>query len=407
MTKEVAKLVETEIAERSAQEASIGDRPDSSKICANCGSTLNGQFCHSCGQSSKSMIKFFGDVAKELLDDALGYDSRLKHSIFPLLFKPGRITLDYIKGKRFHYVLPFKLYLITSVLFILLIKNVVNTDIIKFSGDSDNVSTQQNSAVLEGNYVQAIEELEGLKKPTNNTDEAQIKEAFTNEVSLVKGTDAIFISEQVSNEIVKDFDDEVKIKSDFNFCGEDQSVIIKWDNTAKRFDGLDALDDGICKMFMKTINPKLKGWFESPQQLIDAIIELLPYMMFIILPIFAIFLKVFYVFSKRYYTEHLVFLLHNHSFIFMIIMLQIIFDSFEEQLRPIKHWSAQATESTLSFFSLILGVWMLVYVFLAMKRFYRQGWGATIFKTIFLGCIYVVMLSIGFVMALAVGAYKA
>jgi hypothetical protein len=101
------------------------------ELCSNCGSALGGEFCHTCGQSSKSMIKFFGEVMVELLDDTLGYDSRLKNSIFLLLFRPGRITLDYIRGKRFHYVLPFKLYLITSVLFILLIKNVIDTEQLK------------------------------------------------------------------------------------------------------------------------------------------------------------------------------------------------------------------------------------------------------------------------------------
>ena len=103
-------------------EEKLGEGSTSERdLCANCGASLGGQFCHSCGQSSKSMIKFFGEVIKELLDDTLGYDSRLKHSLLPLFFKPGRLTLDYVKGKRFHYVLPFKLYLITSVLFILLV----------------------------------------------------------------------------------------------------------------------------------------------------------------------------------------------------------------------------------------------------------------------------------------------
>ena len=386
MNKDLATIDNSDLNEQSSSDVLAEKSNHMFSACANCGVDLNGKFCHSCGQSSNSMIKFFGDVAKDLLDDAFGYDSRLKHSIFPLLFKPGRITLDYVKGKRFHYVLPFKLYLITSVLFILLIKNVIDTDNIKLTEIDGQQLSPDVSLEIKKDVDNALSEL-------NDTEHAQLANKISQQISQNTG-DVQEIPES-------------RYLGQFNLCGEEQSVKTQWDNELKQFHNLEKMQEGLCKTFITVVNPKLKGWIENPKHLINSIIELLPYMMFVMLPIFAIFLKVFYIFSKRFYTEHLVFLLHNHSFVFMLLMIQISFDYFEDKLIGIQHWSAQLTESLLSLISLILSFWLVIYVFIAMKRFYRQGWGLTVLKATSLGFVYMMMLSFGFVLALAIGAYKA
>lgn len=379
-------------------------------VCANCEQELAGQFCHSCGQSSKSMIKFFGEVIKELLDDTLGYDSRLKHSLFPLFFKPGRLTLDYVKGKRFHYVLPFKLYLITSVLFILLVKNSTDTENFKINDVVKNEVSQEISKDVEQEINQVIDEVNmanaaqgkkiidfhlGENKQEDTDNSIEESKAETDEKNPAENTEIESVSEESKND------------NTFTIGTGDDDVNLDWNEETQQLDGIEDLEEGLIKTFATRINPKLKSWKNDLEPLVESIIETLPYMMFVILPIFAIFLKVFYAFSKRYYTEHLVFLLHNHSFIYMLMMVQIGLDLGDDKLRPIDNWTAQTTAGLFELVSVLLSLWMFVYVFLAMKRFYRQGWGATIFKTITLGFIYLMMLSFGFVVSIALGAYQA
>ncbi len=112
-------------------------------LCTNCGTHLSGKYCHACGQPSRSIIKFFGQVVIDVLDDVIGYDSRLKHTIVPLLFKPGKITNDYICGKVFHYVLPVRLYLILSVICILMVQAI--TDPTKMITDEVTISADAQS----------------------------------------------------------------------------------------------------------------------------------------------------------------------------------------------------------------------------------------------------------------------
>jgi uncharacterized protein DUF3667 len=374
------------------------------EYCSNCGIQLAGMYCHKCGQSSKSMIKFFGEVVKELLDDTIGYDSRIKHSILPLLFKPGRITLDYIKGKRFYYVLPFRLYLITSLILILLVKAAANTDDLKFDNLVKVKGDQTASQELQDEINQELNlELGELNKALN-----QKKKSRLNEQPLVQqqsnSEEQQELENDSDNQQVSDQDiEEQNIKEQ----DDSDSINLDWNSETLQLDGIEDIEESWFKTFLEVINPKLKNWKEDPGPLVDSFFEALPYMMFLILPIFAIFLKVFYAFSKRYYIEHLVFLLHNHAFMYMVMMLDLITEYAADKLRVLDNSFASSIATGLEFLAGLLFYWMFIYVLLAMKRFYHQGWAATIFKTILLAFIYFIMIGIGFMMTLAYGAYQA
>jgi hypothetical protein len=344
------------------------------------------------------MIKFFGEVIKELLDDALGYDSRFKHSLSPLFFKPGRLTLDYVKGKRFHYVLPFKLYLITSVLLILLLKNTAATDIITLSDRDDNPTQQEISEEVREEINQAFNVIEINEGKTIANNEA---------VNATGESKEITVDENVHSVTEEESEPARAKNKSFTIGVGEKDIDLKWDDETKQLNGIEEIENEFLRDFFTKINPKLKFWMEDPEPLIESVIETLPYMMFIILPIFGLFLKGFYAFSKRYYTEHLVFLLHNHSFIYMLMMVQIGLDIGNQKLLPMDYWVAQSTAGFFDFLSSSLNIWMVIYVFLAMKRFYRQSWKATILKTVTLGFLYFVMLAVGFVVTMAFGAYQA
>ena len=422
--------------------------------CANCGTRLNGQFCHDCGQSSRSMIKFFGSVVRELLDDALGYDSRAKHSLLPLMFKPGRLTLDYVKGRRFYYVMPFRLYLMASILLILLIKGVANTDELKFENIvekssqqeiSEEISKEVNGILQEIGQAdseaklsdpEAIQELKDklseagisdsmakqiLAKTTEQNDQILTPDDTVKQVAELKEDENI----EAVNELDKTADEQLRAEQD-NVIPEEDNVMseeedpdltigvggeddikLNWDNDRQQLSGVEEMEESWLKNFLEVINPKLKSWKDNPGPLIDELFEVLPYMMFIILPVFAVFLKLFYAFSRRYYTEHLIFLLLNHSFCYLLLMMIILLDLSEDLLKPIEHGLAQFGAIASGVTASLLNLWMFVYVFLAMKRFYRQGWFFTIVKTLSLGFIYMVMIVIGFIVSLGFGAYQA
>ena len=82
-----------------------------SPACLNCGTELAGPFCHFCGQPDRNFLRFFPVLLREFLEDFLDLDSRFARTMKPLLFHPGRLTRDYLEGRRFRYTPPMRLYL--------------------------------------------------------------------------------------------------------------------------------------------------------------------------------------------------------------------------------------------------------------------------------------------------------
>jgi hypothetical protein len=108
------------IPRRSLPAYDAGHHMMPSTTCANCNALLSGPYCSSCGQRADtqphSLRHFLGEAA-ELLTHA---DSRVWATLWPLLARPGFLTREYFSGRRARYLQPFRLYLITSVLFFVL-----------------------------------------------------------------------------------------------------------------------------------------------------------------------------------------------------------------------------------------------------------------------------------------------
>lgn len=361
--------------------------PDAS--CDNCGTSLNGPYCHACGQSSRSMIKFFGLLFREILDDVIGYDSRLKHTIFPLLFKPGQITNDYIKGRRFFYVLPLRLYLISSLLFILLLK--VTTDPTKL------LESQQKAENAPATQVQPT--------PTDKEEADRLSvEAPQVKLPSLEFSQSTNEADTSQNNLQDSKQDEKpQVQSEEN--SEDQDFGINISDEGIQFQGEEFKQEGFIKEFAQEIEKKWQGWKADPKPLVKQVIELLPYMMFVLLPIFALFLKIFYLFSKRFYIEHLIFLLHNHCFIYVALMLKMGLDYLDGVLSVSNNWLASSVGNLAGLLSVLFGWWMILYVFLSLRKVFQQSWMMTISKGVLLGVIYFALISIGFIVTLLAGAY--
>jgi len=111
------------------------------------------------------------------------------------------------------------------------------------------------------------------------------------------------------------------------------------------------------------------------------VVENIPLMMIIMLPLLAFYLKLFYIFSKRLYIEHLVFTFHFQSFNYLLLGLVLL-------LTNIKGISDDTIESIASWSVLI---WF-VHNYFAFKTVYQQSWGLTLFKVFWVNIFYITTL---------------
>lgn len=86
--------------------------------CRNCGVTLQGRYCHACGQKAVASVVSLRELLHEAFHEFAHLDdSKIVKTLKLLLFKPGELTAEFLGGRRAGYVPPLRLYLVCSLLF--------------------------------------------------------------------------------------------------------------------------------------------------------------------------------------------------------------------------------------------------------------------------------------------------
>jgi hypothetical protein len=134
---------------------------------------------------------------------------------------------------------------------------------------------------------------------------------------------------------------------------------------------------------------------DAVQEVARTFVGYVPTVMFVLLPLFALVLKLLYVRQGRFYAEHMIFLLHTHAFVFAIFTILLVREWLFGWAGAVLGWTGLAP----TIVALLLG-WALVYIYLAMRRVYAQGWLKTLLKYWTLGWAYfwVLVISVPFLL---------
>lgn len=405
----------TELTETEATNDVVSVPVEDSQSCENCHLPLNGPFCANCGQEADSKLKYFWVVIMHLLDDIFSFDSRASRTLFPLLTRPAFLTNEYFAGRRVHYVPPLRLYLFISIIFFLTLKFFIGAD-------NNKTITVSDKQALITQVKSHIKELKAERSEVEKKEEASIGvidslstldadiDKFTvyltdlntdyslgNNKQIIKLTRELIELEfdQIKEDLPADekarFDSLIasRLKAKNGTLNNEGIKIANNDDGTLSFDFLSEEKNKKVNTFAKELTDKAEKAFNTDTgPLIEQVIGKLPQLMFILLPLFAVLLKVMFIFSKRLYMEHLTVALHSHSFIFIAILLSEVLDILNGYLEP-------TYSSLASFTGIVAGgilFWIPIYLFLMQKKVYRQGYFFTLIKFTVIACIYSFMI---------------
>ena len=136
------------------------------RTCANCGRTVDENFCPRCGQETHDLHRSIGGIVAEFLDAFAGWDSKVPMSIGLLVCHPGALTIEFLAGRRVAYLRPLRLYLTMSVLFFLSIGFVrtsssstnVGGAVIRLDERRDAATPAKGDALQDGSELKAFTE---------------------------------------------------------------------------------------------------------------------------------------------------------------------------------------------------------------------------------------------------------
>jgi len=371
--------------------------PKAAHACANCGAPMHGPYCYACGQPEKGMIRQLASVMSDVLDTIFNIDSRIFRSIVPLYFRPGYLTIEYFAGRRVRYVTPFRLFFFLCLIAILAIQLALNIGDANFSlaGNDKDIASAQTRADLEKRTAEALSGI-NTARTAANMPPAAVASLDKSAAAIQKKSDARL--EYLKAREAAQAKGEPPPRDPSADEGELMFDGTPWDPAAHpiKIGWLPAFANAELNDMAGRAKENIIAAKRNPRHLIEALFSRLPWTLGLLMPLFALLLKVAYIFKRRLYMEHLMVALHSHAFIFMSLLLLALLKLLRESTAA----SVPGLESLLNLARDAVWIWLPVYLFLMQKRVYRQGWFMTTVKYSVIGICYTIMISLGLVGAL-------
>lgn len=333
------------------------------ETCKNCEKQFedNFQFCPHCGQQVKEDLTV-GVLFYNTISNYFSFDARFFKSFLPLIFKPGFLAKRFVEGKRLLYLHPAQLYLFISVVFFFMF-SFIQRDQVR-SLDKKLAETLKKEKVIDTITPQYVKDsLNILKLQKKKVSDSIARAALRKSLEESK--------------IFHGFSD-TQMDSMVNAENYQKNGIANFDFNEKSIDSLiemDAPDEVVLKemgleddagAFKRRLYRQALKFYKSRKggSILQAFYDTIPIAMFFLLPIFALFIKLFYRKSGSY-AHHLVFSFYYFSFLFTVFSILISINFIYD----IPDW-----------IDFLIAMSTFIYLLIALRVFYQQGRFKTFFK---------------------------
>ncbi len=342
--------------------SALAERGAKTGNCANCTHALVGPYCAICGQPTKTRRRSVRGLLHDFFKDLVNFDSRILRTARALLFQPGELpkafrenrTVPYVPSIRLYFFITLIFFVLLSVTGIALVQIIVTATPVKIvwvKGKAfyvnpafDHMDADDAADPDVKKYLPRLLPMDKAKalRPGGHYD-------FSRETLFFSriGTHHAGLAPEQRQRFLElphvEFDGKAKATA----ANIERNV----DNTMAKL----AADPA-------ALNGPLTTW--------------IPRALFLLLPLYALILALFHIRRRKefYLVDHLVFSLSIHTFTFVTLILAVALAQVISG-----EWVAWLLFAILS-----------VYIFLAMKNFYGQGWFLTTVKFLFISGLYTI-----------------
>ena len=331
------------------------------KECLNCHKNLTeeAKFCSYCGQKARASRVTIWSFFKTFFETYFNLDSTIFKTTRDL-FIPGQLTFRFFEGKRKSYLHPLRIFLITAAFFIAILaghlNNYVTTEADKISkGVHEYFVTQEMLSEIDS--IQKVYFSENLECNTFNIQDS-LRAMYKSQILDTINQDIVFTVENGEGQVIN-----LKIEEIYSKSADDLIEELE-------------LTDWKGKMSIR----QMKKFVDDPDGLIRSAIGNSIWMVLLLMPAIALFLKLIYFRNGYYFVEHLVFSFHFNSFAFLLMGILL--------------WISNL--SAIMFGNLFI----IIFLFLAMRKYYQQSIFKTFLKWFLLMIGYFLSVCIFFVIML-------
>lgn len=344
---------------------------------------LAGDFCHHCGQSAHNPLRSFGHAVEEVFESFWHLDGRIFRTLRELMV-PGGVAAAYLAGRRVPYVQPMRLFVVLSLLTFFVARVAVHVE------NNTAHAGSATAALPTQDFRQAHtpEEVEAIRRWLVD-DLGAARAAFPENMGAAR---------RAMDTAIGKVDAEAERRLEQLLAAPGAAAPREDDDTIMTVDG---------RAWDARTNPVEAGWLpefanrwlnhqigkaqqnlprlrDNPQLLVNTFLASVPSALFVLVPLFALLLRVFYLETGRVYLEHLVVAIYSHAFLCLDLLAILLLSLLGDALAGVAPWSGWLLGGA----QLLLFLWMPLYLLLMQRRVYGQSWPLTLLKYGVLGTIY-------------------
>ncbi|RZK56045.1 MAG: DUF3667 domain-containing protein [Pedobacter sp.] len=350
--------------------------------CLNCGFHVEEHYCSRCGQPNLELKENFWQFISHSIAHYFHFDNKFFQTLVPLLTKPGKVTLDYLAGKRARYINPISMYIFVSIVYFLVVSPPKTIEKTKKEKETDIAKVQQKQKAI----------LDSISTPLANA-------GITNE-----------FTEKTRRAIAQDLDKETF--KEMSFKQQDTLLrdlkaeyqINKSDSLLDVIDEFDAIhivkNDSTYAAYLarqKTLTAKQKDNFieryvakrrisigENSDIINEKLEHNRPKQYFLFMPLMALFIMFNFRRNHIKYLDHLIFTIHGMTAFFMVSII----------VQPLRRLLPESLSLIASCLGVAILVWICWYLFKSLKIFYQRKTSTTIWRMVWVIILYGISIKI-------------
>lgn len=321
--------------------------------CANCGAAFGGPFCAHCGEERDTHRRSVYALLHDFFEDLLSFDSRILRTARALVVQPGELTAAFREGRVRRYVPPIRLYFFVTLLFFLTL-SLTGISILRLEIVEQPVPSATRAEVV-ANIKKAND---ALKKAGRSAIQLELPGGDTNSRSgpaeLPTLRTRFFVPENSPVPALSAQTQHILAQAKAQLDAAQAQMAAKGEKSTWG------------RWLIVRTQSAMVALARDPGAVNGPLTDWIPRALFLLLPLFALLLAAFYWRQRKdyYFVDHLIFSLNAHSFAFVVLTAVVLLAPFVSSA-----WMGWAA---------LMAV--CLYLLIAMKRFYRQGWLMTGFK---------------------------
>jgi len=386
---EAANAAQTAVTADAVGSELKGGRRRAGEHCANCGAPLEGPYCFACGQYDDDLRRPIWALAGEVIEGLFSLDGRVLNTVPPLLWRPGHVTSRYLAGERARFVAPFRLYLIASLIFFVMLA--------LFGDFSLNPADRMNTEQAQAEFDQAAQELSEARERAEESGNAEEAAGLAVAERMLSSTRAateramadsetqLETAEKIGNTMTREtWKRDVRAALTPEDVSESELQQAEENGADISFGGAESMPLEQRRWLVTRINRII----DDPSRLGDAMERWAPRLLFVLLPVYALILAGMHFWRRDFvFYDHLVVSLHAHAFFFLLMTGLII--------------AGIGLGGVLT--TTIFIIWSNFYIYRMHRRVYRHGRLTSVLRTLVLDFVYMIVLTLSLVILFFLG----